>query len=121
MKTKKLVEGVDYEVSTGNVFADLGLPNPEERMAKALLSIAIERAMKAAHLSRAAAAELVPCAEADLSQVIRGELSDFSMDRLFRILNALGMDVRIEVTPKSAEAPEAHVLVTLPEPVGADL
>jgi hypothetical protein len=43
------------------------------------------------------------------------------MDRLFRFLNALGMDVRIEVAPKSAESPEAHVLVTLPEPVGADL
>lgn len=121
MTTKKLVEGVDYEVSTGNVFADLGLPNPEERMAKALLSIAIERAMKAGQLSHTAAAELLRCTEAELSRVFRGDLSEFSMDRLFRFLNALGMDVRIEVTPKSADAAEARVLVTHPEPVGADL
>lgn len=39
-------DGVEYEESSGNVFADLGLPNPKERMAKALLSIAIERAIK---------------------------------------------------------------------------
>lgn len=119
MASKKLVEGVDYEVSSGNVFADLGLPNPEERMAKALLSIAIERAMRAAHLSHAAAAEFMQCTEADLSRVIRGDLSGFSMDRLFRFLNALGMDVRIEVAPKDAEAAEARVLVNIPETVGA--
>jgi predicted XRE-type DNA-binding protein len=117
---KKTIEGIEYEVGSGNVFADLGLPHPEERLAKALLSIAIERAMDERDLTVLAAAKLMQCTEADVSGVIRGDWDDFSMDRLFRFLNALGMDVCIQVTPKSAEAPEAHVLVTLPEPVGAN-
>ncbi|HEX8830044.1 MAG TPA: helix-turn-helix transcriptional regulator [Longimicrobium sp.] len=112
MVTKKTLDGIEYEESSGNVFADLGLPNPEERMAKALLSIAIERAIEEKQLAPPAAAELLQCDEADLFRVIRGDLSDFSMERLFRFLNALGMDVRIEVSPKPDEQPEARVLVT---------
>lgn len=112
MRTRKTPDGVEYEESSGNVFADLGLPNPEELMAKALLSIAIERAIDEKQLTRAAAAELLQCDEADLSRVVRGDLRDFSMERLFRFLNALGMDVRIEVSPKPDEQPEARVLVT---------
>lgn len=110
-KKKKTLDGIEYEVGSGNVFADLGLSHPEERMAKALLSIIIERAMEETDLSVAATAELMQCTEADLSRVIRGDLDDFSMDRLFRFLNALGMDVRIQVTPKAPEAADAHVLV----------
>jgi predicted XRE-type DNA-binding protein len=118
---KRTRDGIEYEESSGNVFADLGLPNPEELMAKALLSIAIERAMKERDLTDAAAAELMQCTDADLSRVIRGDLSDFPMERLFRFLNGLGMDVRIEVAPKGAEAPAARVLVTIPEMVSADV
>jgi predicted XRE-type DNA-binding protein len=113
MQTRKTPDGIGYEESSGNVFADLGLPNPEELMAKALLSIAIERAIREKELAYPAAAKLMKCAEAELSRVIRGDLRDFPMDRLFSFLNALGMDVRIEVTRKTAEAAEAHVLVTL--------
>jgi predicted XRE-type DNA-binding protein len=105
---KKTLDGIEYEESSGNVFADLGLPNPEERMAKALLSIAVERAIEEKQLSQSAAAELPQCDQSDLSRVIRGDLSHFSMERLFRFLNALGMDVRIEVSPKSDEQPEAR-------------
>ena len=121
MGMKRTRDGIEYEESCGNVFADLGLPNPEELMAKALLSIAIERAMKEMDLSDTAAAELMQCTEAELSRVIRGDLSDFSMDRLFRFLNAVGMDVRIEVAPKEAEAAEARVVVTIPEIVSANV
>ncbi len=114
-KKKKALGEIEYEVGSGNVFADLGLPNPEERLAKALLSIAIERAMEERDLTVSAAAKLMQCTKADLSRVIRGDLDEFSMDRLFRFLNALGMDVRIQITPKAPETAEAHVLVTLPE------
>jgi len=121
MPIKKTSCGIEYEESSGNVFADLGLPDPEARRAKALLSIAVERAMKEMDLSYAAAADLMHCPEAELSRAIRGELSDFSMDRLFRFLNALGMDVRIEVAPKDADAAEARVVVTIPEVVSANV
>ncbi len=112
MVNKKILDGIEYEESSGNVFADLELPNPEELMAKALLSISIERAMEEKKLSNTAAAELMQCTEADLSRVLRGDLSDFSMEQLFRFLNALGMDVHIAVSPKPEEQAEARVLVT---------
>ena len=112
MTTRRTPGGIEYEVGSGNVFADLGLPNPEERLAKALLSISIERAIEDNSLTTTAAADLMQCSEAELSRVIRGDMSDFSMDSLFRFLNALGMDVRIEVTAKADEVAEARVLVT---------
>jgi predicted XRE-type DNA-binding protein len=119
--TKKTLDGIEYEVGSGNVFADLELADPEELMAKAHLSIAIERVIDDKGLTHSAAAKLLHCTEVELCGLFRGDFADFSMDRLFRFLNALGMDVRIEVKPKTAEAPEAHVLVTLPQAVGADL
>jgi predicted XRE-type DNA-binding protein len=111
MTIKKRFEGIEYEVGSGNVFADLGLPNPEELMAKALLSIAIQRAIKERELTDAAAASLMQCTEAELSRLTSGEFSDFCMERLFRFLNALGMDVRIDVAPKMDPAAEGRVLV----------
>ena len=110
--TKKTLERIEYEVGSGNVFADLGLADPEELMAKALLSIAIERAIEEKGITASTAAKLLQCAEIELSRLFGGDFSEFSMDRLFRFLNALGMDVRIEVTPKVPDAAEARVRVT---------
>jgi predicted XRE-type DNA-binding protein len=111
MTIRKTFEGIEYEEGSGNVFADLGLPNSEEMMAKALLSIAIERAIQEKQLTRVTAARLMQCTEAELSRVVSGDFADFCMERLFRFLNALGMDVRIDVTPKQEEAAEGRVLV----------
>lgn len=112
MMEKRTLDGIEYEVGSGNVFADLELPDPEELMAKALLSIAIERAIEDRGLTRTAAAAHLGCTEEDLSSVARGDLEDHSMERLFRFLNALGMDVRIEVTPKPDGAAQARTRVT---------
>ncbi len=81
-------------------------------MAKALLSIAIERAIEERGLAWNTAADLMECTEEELSCVVRGKLEDFSMERLFRFLNALGMDVRIEITPMPDGAAQARTLVT---------
>jgi predicted XRE-type DNA-binding protein len=112
MPIKRTPDGIEYEESSGNVFADLGLPNPEERMAKALLSIVVEREIERKGLAPGAAAELLGCTPAELARVLRGDLQDFAMEQLFRFLNALGMDVQIEVRPKPDEAAEALVRVT---------
>jgi predicted XRE-type DNA-binding protein len=112
MSTKKTPDEIEYTEGSGNVFADLELPNPDERMAKALLSRTIDRTIREKSLTQAAAADLMQCTQPDVSRVVRGDVSGFSMERLFRFLNALGMDVRIEVSPKRDDEPEAHVLVT---------
>jgi predicted XRE-type DNA-binding protein len=92
-------EPIEVFVGSGNVFADLGLPYPEERLVKARLSILIDQAIEALGLTHAEAAELLGTTEPDLSDVLRGSLSDVPMDRLFRFVNAFGMDVEVRISP----------------------
>ena len=89
---------------SGNVFADLGLPDADERYAKAMISRVIARELDARALTQADAAKLLGTTQPKVSAVVRGQLAGFSMERLFRFLTALGMDVRIEVRPSSPES-----------------
>lgn len=103
----------DIEVYHGsdNVFADLGLPNPEERLAKAALSIQIQEIIKKQRLTQAQAAEILGIDQPKVSALIRGKLSGFSMERLFHFLNALGRDVQITVKAKPRSRQQAHLRV----------
>jgi predicted XRE-type DNA-binding protein len=94
-----LTMNVDMKVtpSSGNVFADLGFKNADERLAKAELSVRIAAAIKARKLTLVAAAELCGIDQPKVSKLVRGELYGFSTDQLFRFLTALGQDVEIVV------------------------
>jgi predicted XRE-type DNA-binding protein len=99
--------------SSGNVFEDMGFPDAEERLAKAELARVIRKVLKERALTQVQAAELLGVKQPDVSDLVRGKLARFSMDRLERFLNALGMDVRIQVGPKPAGKPRADVSVEL--------
>jgi predicted XRE-type DNA-binding protein len=99
--------------SSGNIFEDMGLPDAEERLAKAELARVIRKVLKERGLTQVQAAELLGVKQPDVSDLVRGKLARFSMDRLERFLNALGMDVRIQVGPKPAGKPRAGVSVEL--------
>jgi predicted XRE-type DNA-binding protein len=90
---------IPVEESSGNVFADLGLSDPEERLAKADLAIAISREIQRRGLTQVEAADLLGVAQPDVSNLMRGRLSGYSIERLTRLLNALGQDVDIRVRP----------------------
>lgn len=92
--------------SSGNVFADLGLPDPEERMAKAKLALAITRRIRALDLTQDAAAKMLGTDQGKVSAIARGRLAGFTYDRLLRFLNILGCNVTIavEAPPERAEA-----------------
>ena len=90
---------VRVEESGGNVFADLGLGNPEERLAKADLAIAISREIQSRSMTQSEAADLLGVAQPDVSNLMRGRLSGYSIERLARLLNALGQDVEIRIHP----------------------
>jgi len=105
-------EEMDYEVGSGNVFADLGMPDAEELKAKALLVIEIIQIIEARGLKQAEAAEIMGIDQPKVSQLVRGKLDGFSMERLYRFLNALGRDVEIVVTPKPKSRKEATLKVT---------
>lgn len=95
-KKKELI----YEESSGNVFADLGLPNPEERLVKSNLAIQINELIKQKKLTQAKAAELLDADQPKISALKTGKLSIFSLERLFGYLNKLDQNITINVTPK---------------------
>jgi predicted XRE-type DNA-binding protein len=97
--------------SSANVFADMGLPDTEEREAKALLSRLTAQIIEARGLTQAEAAQILSAKQPDVSDLVRGKLRGFTLERLFRYLNALHMNVHIEVTPAEEADTAGRVLV----------
>ena len=104
-------EPIEFTESSGNVFADLGLPDADELYAKATLSLIIARKLRDRGLTQAEAAKLLGTTQPKISELVRGRLAGFSMERLFRYLNALGMSVRIQVGEAERGHAAAHTVV----------
>jgi len=83
--------------SSGNVFADLGVKNPEEALVKARLARVIADAIEVRGLTQVEAAELFGIDQPKISRLVRGQLAGFSIDRLFRFVTLLGSDIEITV------------------------
>ena len=97
------------ERGSGNVFADLGLPNPELLLAKAELVHRISEQITAKKLTVAKAAGVLGIDAPKLKLLLRGRTERYTLDRLFRFLAALGQRVEIAVRPSAAA--ESHVVV----------
>jgi len=85
---------------TGNPFADLGLPNAVERNIKVELAHAIRNAVEAHALPQRRAAAKAGVAQSDLSTIMRGRVTGFSVERLLKILANLEQDIDITIGPK---------------------
>jgi predicted XRE-type DNA-binding protein len=90
----------DYIESSGNVFADLGLADAEERLAKAELAQKIGGILRARRLTQVQAAEILGIDQPKVSALICGQLSRFSIEKLMRFLLLLGKDVSITLKPR---------------------
>lgn len=97
------------EESSGNVFADLGLPDADELLAKAELARTIRGLIERRGLTQRDAARLLGTTQPKVSDLVRGRLEGFSMERLYRFLNALGQDVQIVVRPKPRSRERATI------------
>lgn len=97
--------------SSGNVFADLGIKNPEEALAKAELAVQINRIVKQKRLTQERIAEILGIDQPKVSALMNGKISGFSTDRLIRFLNALGRDVDIVVRFKPRSRGTGHIRV----------
>ncbi|MEQ1856582.1 MAG: helix-turn-helix transcriptional regulator [Longimicrobiales bacterium] len=104
----------NFEIGSGNVFADLGLPEAEELKAKSLLVVELLRIIESRGLKQAEAARLMGIDQPKVSQLMRGKLDGFSLERLYRFLNALGMDVEILIKPMPKGRATARVFVSTP-------
>ena len=96
-------EEMKIERGSGNVFADLGLEKPSVHLAKAQLVVAISDAIKSAGLTQARAAQEMGVDQPKVSNLLRGDFTGFSLERLYRCLNSLGHDVTITVQPRKKD------------------
>lgn len=88
-----------HEVGSGNIFADLGLPNAGEHQLKAALIVQLKRVIAERGLTQVAAAKLVEMKQPDLSKLMRGEFRLASVEKLMRMLTAFDQDVEITIKP----------------------
>ena len=87
--------------SSGNVFADLGVINPEEKQTKVRLAVAINQIIQGRKLSQAAAARRLKINQPKVSALSNYQLDGFSVERLMKFVTALDRDVDIVIRPKS--------------------
>ncbi|MCG9890291.1 MAG: helix-turn-helix domain-containing protein [Thermosynechococcaceae cyanobacterium MS004] len=110
---EKTYAGETVETGSGNVFADLGLPNPEERLAKSQLVQRISEIIKERKLTQAKAGKILGIDQAKVSKLVRGRLSEFSTSTLMEYLTRLDQDVEIVVRPKPRSKEVASLLVSV--------
>jgi predicted XRE-type DNA-binding protein len=89
--------------SSGNVFADIGISNASEHELKARIVLTLTRAIEALEISQSEAARRIGIAQPDLSKIVRGNFSGFSLERLLNATVKLGNDVEIKI-----KAPRKH-------------
>jgi predicted XRE-type DNA-binding protein len=112
MKTKSKASKADRVIqSSGNVFADLGLPNAGQEMMKARLTLQIARIIKDRGLTQAGAAKILGVQQPLVSALMRNRAGTFSVGRLIDFLTALGQDVEITVTPARKEHGAMSVII----------
>jgi len=104
MERKQPVDYVDESTvtfSSGNIFADLELPNADERLAKAKLASTISEIVQARGLTQKKAAEMMGIDQPKVSKIMRGRLQDFSAEWLLSRILRLGLDINISIDTKS--------------------
>ncbi|WP_264053097.1 helix-turn-helix domain-containing protein [Rhodopseudomonas palustris] len=96
---------------SGNVFADLGMADAEERQTKLRLTYALNAVIDRARLSQAAAAERLGINQPKVSALRNYKLEGFSVERLMTLLNALDQDIEIVIRKKPRSRAAARISV----------
>jgi predicted XRE-type DNA-binding protein len=99
-------------LSSGNVFADLGVANPEEKQTKVRLAVAINQLIQERKLSQTAAARRLQVNQPKVSALSNYQLGGFSVERLMNFLTALDRDVNIVIRRKPRSRKRGRIMVT---------
>jgi predicted XRE-type DNA-binding protein len=108
---KRVIDGVEVQRSSGNVFADLGLPDADKLKIKSGLVIEIRKAMRQQGLTQQEAAKRMGITQPKVSDMMRGDFSNLSERKLMDCLNRLGYDIEIKVRP--ASDPVGHLRLAI--------
>ncbi|MCW5220076.1 XRE family transcriptional regulator [Verminephrobacter aporrectodeae subsp. tuberculatae] len=109
--TKRMIEDMEIETSSGNVFADLGLPDAEKLKIKSGLVIEITRAVRRLGLTQEEAGRRMGISQPKVSGMLRGDFTNLSEHKLMECLNRLGYDIEIRVRP--AAEPIGHLKLAI--------
>ena len=109
--SKKREAHFPVTAGSGNVFADIGLPEPDEELTKAQLASHIRQSIRRQRLTQVAAATQMGIDQPKVSALLNGRLANFSSDRLMRLLTALGQDVDITVRDKPRGSAHGRIRV----------
>ena len=109
--TKHMIEGIEIETSSDNVFADLGLPEAEKLKIKSGLVIEITRAVRRLGLTQEEAGRRMGIPQPKVSGMMRGDFANLSERKLMECLNRLGYDIEINVRP--AAEPVGHLKLAI--------
>jgi len=101
------------EASSGSVFADLGFQDAEERLLKAKLATKIAQLIERKGWTQAQTAQRTALDQPKVSRLLRGQLSGFSADRLFAVLNRLGHSVEVRISAKERAPEKSHTRVMI--------
>lgn len=110
-KRRKSAKEEAITVGSGNVFADLGIPNPEQELLKAELTMQIYRIIKQRNLTQTQAGKILGISQPPVSALARNRAGNFSVGRLLDFLTALGQNVEITVKPARKEQGEMSVVL----------
>jgi predicted XRE-type DNA-binding protein len=108
---KRVINGIEVESSSGNVFADLGLPDADKLKIKSGLVIEITQAIRKLGLTQLEAAKRMGITQPKVSDMMRGDFSNLSERKLMDCLNRLGYDIEIKVRP--AYQPVGHLKLAI--------
>ena len=108
---KRIVNGVEVQRSSGNVFADLALPDADKLKIKSGLVIEIRKAMRRLGLTQQEAAKRMGITQPKVSDMMRGDFSNLSERKLMDCLNRLGYDIEIKLKPTSD--PVGHLMLAI--------
>lgn len=98
-QTNPVAPSTKFERSSGNVFADLGLAQPEELKTKLVLAVRLNERIKALDLKQAEIAKKLGIAQPNVSALLNYRLDNFSSEKLLEFFNALGYDVDFLIRP----------------------
>jgi len=92
-----------HETGSGNIFADLGFPNPEKEQLKAKLVLAIYKIIKARGYTQKEAAEVLGTDQPKISLLMNNRGGNYSVNKLMDFLTRLDQDIEIQIHPKTGK------------------
>ena len=108
---RRVMDGIEVERSSGDVFADLGLPDAEKLKIKSGLVIEITRAVRRLGLTQEEAGRRMGIPQPKVSGLMRGDFANLSERKLMDCLNRLGYDIEIRVLPTAEQVGQLRLAI----------